>query len=175
MSSTLENQETKSRLFWIALTLLIGPWIYVLSVGPVLTTADRFNAGGTRFYRPLRALYSPVFTVARSSNFGMRVYEGYMGFWCRLILKQDYPTYRPDPPLENLIVSIGCITNEQTSFQIFVPSKLSRGGYPTSQDVALAQIIGTVRDHGLLPAGFQQQTNGRLYTFEREREWEIKK
>jgi hypothetical protein len=52
---------------------------------------------------------------------------------------------------------------------------LSKGGNPTSQDVALAQIIGKVREHGLFPAGFHQQPDGRLYTFEREREWERKK
>jgi len=153
--------------------MLIGTFLYVLSVGPVLTTADRFNVGATQFYGRLRALYAPVLTVARSSYFATRVYEGYVAFWYRLILKKDLP--RTDPPLEDLIVSIGAITNGQTSFQIFVPNKLSQGGYPTSQDVALAQIIGTVREHGLLPSGFQQQTNGRLYTFEREREWERKK
>jgi hypothetical protein len=41
--------------------------------------------------------------------------------------------------------------------------------------VALAQIVGKVREHGLFPAGFQQRAAGRLYTFEREREWEKKK
>jgi len=176
MSTTANHEVGRPRSFRIPLALLIVAVLYVLSVGPVLTTADRFKLGPTRFYHPLRAFYAPVFAVARSSVFGTRVYEGYVGFWCRLILNQDFPKYRPDPPLENLIALIGSITNGQTSFQIFVPSKLSQGGYPTSQDVALAQIVGKIREHGLLPAaGFQQQTDGRLYTFEREREWERKK
>jgi hypothetical protein len=70
------------------------------------------------------------------------------------------------------MTSIGSITNGQTSFQIFVPTKLSQGGGPTSRDVAIALIIGKVREHGLYPAGFQKQSGGRLYTFERVREWE---
>jgi hypothetical protein len=175
MGITTENEERRPRSSRIPLTLLLAFVVYIFSVGPVLTTADRFKAGTTRFYRPLRAFYAPVFAVARSSDYGTRVYEGYVGFWCRLILDQDFPRYVPDPPLEGLIASIGSITNGQTSFQIFVPSKLSQGGYPTSQDVALAQIVGKIREYGLLPGGFQQQPGGRLYTFEREREWERKK
>jgi hypothetical protein len=172
MSTNPEKEERNSRSYRIPLTLLLAFGVYVISVGPVLTTADRFKLGATRFYRPLRAFYAPVFAVAQSSDFGTRVYEGYVGFWCRIILKREYPKYVPAPPLEGLITSIASITNGQTSFQIFVPSKLSQGGHPTSQDVALAQIVGKVRERGLLPAGFQQQADGRLYTFEREREWE---
>jgi len=173
MSTTAENEEKRPWSFRIPLTLLFAVLVvYIFSVGPVLTTADRLKLGATRFYHPLRAFYAPVFAVARSSNLGMRAYESYVGFWSQLICHQEYPKYKPDPPLESLITSIGSITNGQTSFQVFVPSKLSQGGYPTSLDVALAQIVGKVREHGLFPAGFQQQSDGRLYTFEREREWE---
>ena len=175
MSTITENEERRPGSYRILFTLLLAFVVYVFSVGPFLTTADKFKVGATSFYRPLRAFYAPVFAVARSSDFGTRIYEGYVGFWCRLILNRDFPKYRPDPPLEGLITSISSITNGQRSFQIFVPSQLSEGGNPTSQDVALAQIVGKIREHGLLPAGFQQQTNGRLYTFEREREWERKK
>ena len=175
MSTIAKNEERRPRSYRIPFTLLLVVGVYILSVGPVLTTADRFKLGATRFYGPLRAVYAPVFAVARASDFGMQVYEGYVGFWYRIILKQEYPKYVPDPPLESLITSIASITNGQSSFQIFVPSKVSEGGYPTSQDAALTQIVGKVREHGLLPAGFQQQADGRLYTFEREREWERKK
>jgi hypothetical protein len=157
------------------LTLLMAVGLYFGSVGPVLTTADKFKVGATRFYQPLRAFYAPVFAAARSSDFGTRAYDSYVGFWCRLILDQDYPEYRPNPPLESLLATAGGITNGQTSFRIFVPSKLSQGGNPTSQDEALAQLIGKIREHGLFPAGFQQGSDGRLYTFEREREWERSK
>lgn len=149
--------------------------LYILSVGPVLSTADKFNLGPTRFRQPLRAFYAPIFAVARSSDFGTRVYEGYLGFWYRCICNQDYPKYVPAPPLEGLLTQIASITNGQTSFQIFVPSTLSQGGHPTGQGAAMQQIIGKIREYELLPAGFQQQTNGRLYTFERIREWEKKR
>jgi hypothetical protein len=174
MSTSAENEKKSPRSFRIPLALLIGVIVYILSVGPVTTTVMRLG-WGMQLYRPVRAFYAPVFAIARSSEFVMRAYEGYVGFWCRLILKQDFPKYRPNPPLERLITSIGSITKGQTAFQIFVPTKLSRGGDPIGQDVALAEIIGKVREHGLYPAGFQQQPGGRLYTFERVREWERKK
>ena len=175
MSTTTNNEASGPRSFRLPLTLLIALAVYIFSVGPVLTTADRFKLGTTRFYRPLRAFYAPIFAVARSSDFGTRVYESYVGFWCRIILKQDYPKYSPGVPVEGLLTSIGSITNGQSSFQIFVPSQLSQGGSPTSQDVAMALIVGKVREQGLYPAGFQEQSGGRLYTFEREREWERKR
>jgi hypothetical protein len=51
-------------------------------------------------------LFTHRFSPMRvSSYFATRVYEGYVAFWYRLILKKDLP--RTDPPLEDLIVSIG--------------------------------------------------------------------
>ena len=175
MSIPVENEEGKPRVLRLPLALLVIGLVYIFSVGPVLTTAERFKLGATRFYRPLRAFYSPVFVVARSSGFGTRAYESYVGFWSRMILKHDYQRYSPGVPIEGLISSIGSITNGQSSFQIHVPSKLSRAGSPTSQDVAMSLIIDKVREHNLYPAGFQQQPGGRIYTFEREREWERKR
>jgi hypothetical protein len=172
MITNIKSKERRLYLLQSPLTILAVAAVYIFSVGPVLTTADRFNLGATKFYRLLRAFYAPVFAAAQSSDFGMRAYEGYVGFWCRIILQKEYPQYTPAPPLEDLIAFIGSITNGQTSFQIFVPDKLSQGGNPTSQDVALAEIVGKVREQGLLPAGFQQQIEGRLYTFQRERDWE---
>ena len=162
MSGRTENKKWSCRSFRIPLSLLIAVVAYVLSVGPVGTIATRLGLG-PRLHRALRVFYAPVFAVARSTDSGTRVYEDYVGFWCRLVLNQDYPKYRPDPPVENLIAAIGSITNGQASVQIFVPSKAD-----------LEQVIGKVREHGLLPAGFQQQPHGRLYTFERERDWERK-
>jgi hypothetical protein len=100
MSTTAKHETSGARSFPLPLTLLIAVGVYIFSVGPVLTTAEKFKVGTTRFYRPLRAFYAPVFAVARSSDIGTRAYEGYVGFWCRLILNQDFPKYRPDPPLK---------------------------------------------------------------------------
>jgi len=179
MSTTTENVESRRHSFRLPLTLLIVGLVYLFSVGPVLTTADRFKFGSTVFYQPLRAIYAPVFVVARSSDICTRIYEGYLGFWCRIILKQEYqqayPTDLPSVPVEGVLASIGSITNGESSFQVFVPNLLSQGGVPTSQDVAMALIVGKVREHGLYPAGYKEQASGKLYTFEREREWERKK
>ena len=62
---------------------------YVLSVGPVLVTAERVGISHTRFARPLQSLYSPVLASARSCKVGTEAYEGYVGIWCQVILGRD--------------------------------------------------------------------------------------
>lgn len=169
----MSTTQTRPRPYRVLLTILAVILIYVLSVGPVLTTADRLGLAGTKVHRALRVVYAPVFVVARASNVGTRIYESYVGVWCRIILKKDYPKHSsPGVPVEGLLVSVGSITNGQSSFELFVPSELSFRGAPTTQNTGMALIIENVRQYGLFPAGFQEQSGGRLYTFQREREWE---
>jgi hypothetical protein len=65
--------------------------VYVLSVGPVLISAERIGASHSRFARPLQLFYSPVLASARSCKVGTQVYEGYVGFWHRKILGRNFP------------------------------------------------------------------------------------
>jgi len=147
---------------------------YILSVGPVLTIATRSGFGATATsYRSLRAFYGPVFAVAQSSKVGTRLYESYVGIWCRIVLNTGYPKPPSVTPVESLLASVGSITNGQTSFELFVPSELSLNGGPTRQDVAMALIIGKVREHSLFPASREERPGGLSYSFQKVRQWEV--
>ena len=175
MPTTTENGKQTGRpslRLWVA--LIIAFLTYVLSVGPVLTLADRIGVGRTRYVRPLRAFYAPVFALAKSSNAGTWLYEGYVGMWSQFVLKKPYP--KPPPPaatVEGLLVSVGSITNGQSAFEIFIPSELTHNGGPTGQNVAIALIVSKVREQGLLPAGQEERPGGKLYRFEKTRAWEV--
>ena len=74
-------------LVFLALTMVA----YFLSVGPVLSVAARFDAYHTPFYKPLRAFYSPVFTIAKSSDATTHLYESYARMCCRIVLPPGSP------------------------------------------------------------------------------------
>jgi hypothetical protein len=83
--------DTKSVLFRVALFTVFALGVYVLSVGPVLVSAERFGVSRTRFAQPLRAVYAPVLATARSSDVGTYLYESYVGIWYRIIMGRAYP------------------------------------------------------------------------------------
>jgi hypothetical protein len=64
---------------------------YVLSVGPVLSVAERLDSYHTPFYKPLRAFYSPVFAIVKSSDVTTHLYENYARMWCRIVLPPGSP------------------------------------------------------------------------------------
>jgi hypothetical protein len=89
------TEDTEKRQRHITTQLLVFFTLavigYVLSVGPVLSVAERFDAYHTPFYKPLRAFYSPVFAVAKSSDATTHLYENYARMWCRIVLPPGSP------------------------------------------------------------------------------------
>ena len=65
--------------------------VYVLSVGPVLVSADRWGVSQTRFAHPLRSFYYPVLSTARLGHAGTRAYENYVGLWHWILLGRALP------------------------------------------------------------------------------------
>ena len=92
MKITKETEQKQTRiatqmLVIFALTVIA----YILSVGPVLSVAARFDTYHTPFYKPLRAFYSPVFAIAKSSDITTQLYESYARIWCRIVLPPGSP------------------------------------------------------------------------------------
>ncbi len=85
------TQDTKADHLRVAMAFTFALAICVLSVGPVLVSAERFGVSRPRFAQPLRAFYYPVQVTARSGAFGTRVYESYVGMWHRVIMGRTYP------------------------------------------------------------------------------------
>jgi hypothetical protein len=83
--------DTKPHHLRVAMLFTIALVAYVLSVGPVLVSAERFGVSRTRFAQPLRAFYYPVLATARSGDVGTRLYESYVGMWYRVIMGRAYP------------------------------------------------------------------------------------
>jgi len=177
--STRNNKDQTGRpvlrlVFFLVTALILGCFIYILSIGPVLCLAERMGLGRTHYVHAMRAFYRPVFFVARSSTSGAKVYESYLDMWSRIVLNTNYRNPPPTTSVEGLLASVGSITNGQGSFELFVSNNLTIKESPTSQDVAMSLIIGKVRDHGLFPAGFKESPTGRFYSFQRVRSWETK-
>jgi hypothetical protein len=83
-----KRRPTKMRLLAF---FALASFTYILSVGPVLSLAARVNCYGTPSYRFLRAFYSPVFAIAKSSDTSTRLYESYARMWCRFMLPPGSP------------------------------------------------------------------------------------
>jgi hypothetical protein len=90
---TTKGTEQKQRHMATQLLVIFALTVvaYILSVGPVLSVAARFDAYHTPFYKPLRAFYSPVFAIAKSSDATTHLYESYTRMWCRIILPPGSP------------------------------------------------------------------------------------
>lgn len=90
MKNTIESKTgvTVARLFTL---FALVAFAYFLSVGPVLSVAERLDAYNTPVYKPLRVFYSPVFAIARLSDPTTRLYESYARMWCRIALPSGAP------------------------------------------------------------------------------------
>jgi hypothetical protein len=59
------------------------------------------------------------------------------------------------------------VSAQKAEFSLLVPDQLTLRGVEVSADVGMAILLDKLLEEGFSPAGFTQQSGGRLYRYER--------
>ena len=77
--------------------------------------------------------------------------------------QQNYGT------VEDLLSQIASIRDDQTTFELWVPQRLSLHGQPVALNVAMAIVGNALLKKEMFPDGFIQGDGGRYYKYRLER------
>ena len=70
--------------------------------------------------------------------------------------------------LGHLLALVERITDRDTSFELFVPTQLTDEGKHIAQGAAMAIVLDKLLERDFFPAGFVEQSGGRLYRYKKE-------
>jgi hypothetical protein len=83
--------------------------------------------------------------------------------------KSPYKALMPNCSIESLLGAIESeVSAQKAELSLLVPSKLTLQGVEVSADVGMAIILDKLLSKGFSPAGFIQQSDGRLYRYVRD-------
>jgi hypothetical protein len=70
--------------------------------------------------------------------------------------------------VEDLLKQIGGIRNDQTTFELWVPERLSLNDQPVLLDIAMAIALDALLKKDMFPNGFTRGDGGRYYKYRLE-------
>jgi hypothetical protein len=71
--------------------------------------------------------------------------------------------------VEDLLKQIGSIRDDLTTFELWVPERLSLHDQPVASDIAMAIALDALLNKEMFPDGFIQGDGGRYYKYRLER------
>ena len=71
--------------------------------------------------------------------------------------------------VEDLLSQIAGVQDDQTTFELWVPEKLSLHDQPVALDIAMAIALDALLKKEMFPDGFIQGEGGRYYKYRLER------
>jgi hypothetical protein len=71
--------------------------------------------------------------------------------------------------VEDLLSQIASVQDDQTTFELWVPERLSLHDKPVASDMAMAIVLDALLKKEMFPDGFIQGDGGRYYQYRLER------